>query len=171
MQIASIFSGYSDPAKPGPRNEPADGSAPAAPAKGDPSGASSPAASASSAEALWEILAQYDVTDVSPRSFSEMLQKLHRAGVLRDKDFQDLSLIRLDLEREGIDPDERVDLIRLYSRKLRDAQESLEDLRDQGDPLARTDAVVAPLRRRLEWLQKLGAIHANPGSVGLDALA
>jgi hypothetical protein len=171
MQITSIFSGYSDPAKPGPRNEPVEASAPAAPAKGDPFAVSSPAAPAASAEAVREILAQYDVTDISPRSFSEMLQKLHRAGVLRDKDFQDLSSIRLEMERDGIDPDERVNLIQLYSRKLRDAQENLEDLRDKGGSLAGTDAVVAPLRRRLEWLQKVGAVHANPGSVGLDALA
>jgi len=66
-----------------------------------------PASTEQSSSALREILSQYDVRDISPRTFSEMLQRLHRAGVLADSEYQDLSLIRMDLEREGVSPDEQ----------------------------------------------------------------
>jgi hypothetical protein len=170
MQITSIFSGYSDPAKAGRRNEPLEAAIGAA-AKADALGGSNSALSPGSSEAMREILGQYDVTGISPRAFSEMLQKLNRAGVLPDKDFQELSLIRLDLERDGIEPDDRVYLVQLYARKLRDFQEQLKEFQEKSSSLTAAEAAIAPLRRRLECLQKFAAIHANPGAVGLDALA
>jgi len=171
MQITSIFSGYSDPAKAGRRNETAEAAGAAVKTAADAFAVSGAAPVPGSTEAMREILGQYDVTDISPRAFSEMLQKLNRAGVLADKDFQELSLIRLDLERDGIDPDERVNLVQRYARKVQDYQEQLQEFQEKSGSLTAAQAALTPLRRRLEWLQKLAAVHANPGSVGLDALA
>ena len=91
-------------------------------------------------------------------------------GLLAEKDFQELSLIRLDLDREGTGADERVNLLDLCRRQRERLREELRDLRERTAAGAADASPEAPLLRRLEWLQKFAAIHANPASAGVNAL-
>ncbi len=168
MNIPSILLRYLTPARLGHRGGAAD---PPAAAPAAPSAGPAAAAAVKSTDAMREILAQYDVADISPRAFSEMLQKLRQAGLLAEKDFQELSLIRLDLDREGTGPDERVNLLDLCRRQLERLRDDLGDLRKRTAAVPGDASLEAPLRRRLEWLQKFAAIHGNPAAAGVNALA
>lgn len=141
-----------------------------------PGQASEAAATAATAgvtsSALREIVAEYDVTDISPREFSEMLGKLHEAGVLSDQQYQDLSQIRVDLDLQDVDPDETLNLVDFYCDKLRELCGSLDDSDGgSGSLAAETLPEAVSAQRRLAWLEKLAAIQTGPDSAGLDTLA
>jgi hypothetical protein len=116
--------------------------------------------------ALREILAEYDVTDITPRKFSEMLQKMQKNGIITDDEFKDLSLIRTDLESDQVDPDDSINLVEYYANKLRRQPED-------GDASNVSSNEPSPevLRRRLDWLEKTTLIQSTPEAVGLDAVA
>jgi hypothetical protein len=121
---------------------------------------------------LREILARYDVTNISPREFSEMIRDLHEAGALTGEEFQELSLIRVDLDLQQVDPDETLDLVDFYLDKLVELRRSLDDFESGADRLADSQpSQVASVERRLRWLEKLAAIHTGTDAAGLDALA
>jgi len=125
-------------------------------------------ATGTSADALREILQEYDVTEITPREFSEMLQKLHKAGAISDSLFEELGLVRLDLERDGIDPDESVNLVEYYSEKLAKVRRD-----DWSASLFKSqeDTPEATLASRLEWMEKFALINSGPAAVGLDTTA
>ena len=121
---------------------------------------------------LQEILAEYDVTSISPREFSEMIRELHEAGALADEEFQDLSLIRVDLDLQRIDPDETLNLVDFYLTKLRELHCSVDGSDSAGGSLAAGPLPqVASVERRLQWLEKFAAIQAGPDGAGMNALA
>ena len=148
------------------RSEPADV------AQGKPvePSASQPAPSAASQTAFQEILGLYDVKDISPRDFSEMIQKLYEAGALTDQELQELSLVRMDLDLEGVDPDESLDLVEFYFDKLRELQGGREDLAgSDGSASADRSALAASIQLRLDWLAKAATIQSGPDAIHLDA--
>src|SRR3989304_6156831 len=111
MQISNIISALTDPTTWGKKNEAA---APVHENAQRPIEAQiqiNPAASKVSAE----ILRKYDVTRISPEEFLQMIQKLYKAGALSEKDYQELSAARVDLENACIEPDERINLLEFYS--------------------------------------------------------
>ncbi len=123
--------------------------------------------------AFGEIVSRYDVSEITPHDFSLMIQQLFEAGALSDQDLKELAQIRLDLDAEGIEDDEQVDLVELLVKKLRDLQRkhaeliesraAVVDQADQPPPLA-------PYERRLEWLQKFALIQSEPDTIGISAL-
>ena len=127
---------------------------------------------ASATAALREIVARYDVTNISPREFSSMIGELHEAGALTDQQFQELSQIRADLDLQEVDSDEPLDLVDFYLDKLR-------DLLDRPDESANSDgsAAVGPgspvvsAQQRLQWLEKFVAIQSSADTAGVDAWA
>jgi len=122
--------------------------------------------------ALREIVAEYDVTNISPREFSEMIRKLHVAGAISDQEFQELSQIRVDLDLQGVDPDETLNLVDSYLDKLSELYGSLDDPADAGgSPSADQLPQAVSVERRLAWLEKFATIQAGPDRAGLDALA
>ena len=149
------------------RNQPAE---PAAEKPPDTS-AGQPEAAVGRSPLLREILAGYDVTDISPREFSEMLQELHQAGALTDEQFQDLSRVRLDLDSNNIDPREPLDLVKFYVEKLEELQPTLRELGEQAGSPPVDPAAVAVVQRRLAWLGKFAAIQSAPDGMDLDQLA
>jgi hypothetical protein len=161
VQIANVSAGYCDPAMVGKRAEllEAVGGRPSAVAEAGPGAVGGSAA-------MTQILTKYDVTHITPGELSEMLQKLHQAGALKDDEFQELSGIRLDLESAGIKPDERVDLVEFYTRKLKQLQRKLED---GSDPAA--VGQLSSVLRRLDWVQKFAVVQSNPGAAGVDVVA
>ena len=163
MQINTVRNGlYPDPAMPGTRSEPieASGQQPAT------SLSVLSATPSTSTAALREILAQYDVTDITPREFSEMLHKMHKSGVIAEDELKDLSLIRMDLDRDGIDPDESIDLVDYCANKLRKPPPDFDTSTLSGD-----ETSPEVLQRRLAWLEKLALVQSSPDDAELDAVA
>jgi len=166
MHITGLARGYPDPAAPAKRNQPLETAA-ARPSE-TPSSQTAPATA--SAAVLRQIVARYDVTDISPREFSEMVHQLHQAGALTDQQFQELSLIRLDLDLDGADPDESLDLLDFYADKLRDLREMIEDLRDDLHPTsAGAPPGIASVESRFAWIQKFALIQSGPDAIAWDA--
>jgi hypothetical protein len=120
-----------------------------------------------SANPLREILSKYDVADISPQGFSDMLQRLRQTGKLPDKDFQDLSAIRQDLEQEGIAPNQHVNLLDFCTKKLSSLEQDSKATEDKQG----TAALQASMRRRIDWLQKFSAMHSTPSAASINALA
>lgn len=160
MRISGILAGLSELAQQA-RREPV---GPASPIAG-PAQKTRPVGLAASPAALRRVLARYDVTNISPRDFSEMIQRLYEAGAIDDAQLQELAAVRLDLEQADIRPDESIDLLDFYARRIEKAQRRFDD----GDGPARTQ--LAPLLRRLEWIEKLAVLHDTAGELGLNALA
>ena len=166
MQITSVLGGYADATASGRRPEAVQrpGTGPADTLAGR--GLSGPPGAA-----LRTIMADYDLTRISPQHFSEMLERLRDGGVLTDEEFTQLAQIRLDLDREGIDADESVDLVDFYGRRTQHLARQMGDPPGDVPGRAALGQSLAAAQRRLDWLQKLALVHSSPESIGLDALA
>lgn len=162
MQINSLLSRTFDVPAPARSPEPTEVAFPRSPE--EPLAASS--SSARAARKVREILSRYDVTEISPRKFSEMLQALRQAGAITQSQFKELSLIRLDLDAAGVDPDEELDLVGFCEERLRKAQQAVGDEASGEQP-----ASIAALERRLEWLRKIAMIQSAEGAPQFDSLA
>jgi hypothetical protein len=125
-----------------------------------------PAAAAQSAAAMRQVLAKYDVTDISPSEFSEMVQKLQQSGALSSQDALNLSAVRLDLEQAGVAPDESINLVDFYRQRVKKAQQQFDEA-----PSPVRQQQLLPMQQRLQWLEKFAAGHARPEQVGLSATA
>jgi len=163
MQIQHVLTGLADAALTGARKHlvrPTNGSGPEAT---ETSGGSV----LSPSRMLADIVGHYDVTDITPAEFSELIHKLSEAGVLADSDLETLAAVRVELEAEGVDADESVDLLEFYSDRL---ERLRRDLQTERGSLA-LKKQFGDVLRRLQWLQKLAVIHSDPSSLGLDATA
>ncbi len=115
-----------------------------------------------------QLLSHYDVSSITPRQFSEMLQKLHKSGTINDQQYQNLSQIRTDLDTSGIEPDEEVDLVKFYSQKLNNAQGAAQT-KTGSLPTAQSQSL-SMIQQRLDWLQKVSTIQSDPVA-GINSLA
>jgi len=161
LLVKSILSSVAQLARLGRRSEPTQSVA----GQTLPTAAGPSSAGSALSDAMRQIVAEYDVANISPRALSEMLQKLRQAGALSDKDFQELSSIRLDLDNEGVGLDERINLVERYAKKLG----SIREQRD-ANPAVR-QATQASLQRQLAWLQKSVQIRTGTSPLGFDTLA
>jgi hypothetical protein len=120
--------------------------------------------------AFRDVLARYDVTDISPREFSELLTELHQAQAITDAQFQELSSMRVELDQANLDPDGRLNLIDFFQRKLRREEQQLSDLEQKKSPvpLGREDSLRGTLRQ-IDWLKKFAVAHAS-GYQPLDSI-
>jgi hypothetical protein len=127
--------------------------------------ADAPGAPGAPADAtLRKIAAQYDVASISPREFSELIDRLHTSGALTDADFQDLFSIRLELDRQGVPPDESLDLVELLRTRLKTlSNEAAANPAGDGQH-------VDQATRQLEWAQKLALIRQG-GASSFDVFA
>lgn len=121
--------------------------------------------------ALADVLSRYDVRQISPRDFSQLLQELKQTGAISEADHQELALLRLELDAEGVDPDEVIDLVQFLEKKLQAQQRELEKQEQKtGQPVERAEALKATLRQ-IDWIQKFAWIHSSGGYRPLDAAA
>ncbi len=138
-------------------------------------GSNAPNAPNSSNQAAAQIMSAYDVTNISPQQYSQMIQKLRDAGTLGDKDFHDLARLRVDLDSAGVSSTTPVNLLQFCSNQVSQAQQKLQaagqaNTTDPATPNSLPQSAGA-MQRRLDWLQKLSLLHNAPGSVGVDAVA
>jgi hypothetical protein len=163
MQISNVIPGLADPTTWGKKSETALNTGANAIKSIEPQVQSSPALQKASVE----ILRHYDVTHITPDEFSQMVQKLYKAGTLSEKDFQELSTVRSDLEKAGVGPNESINILEFFSDKLGKAQKNLGSNLDEAAQQQR----LGPDLRRLDWMQKFAMVQANPDAVGLDMAA
>jgi hypothetical protein len=168
MQISSLLSRQSDPAISGQRSQPVETIFGGTPKDAVPNAANTEAAANDAAR---RITAAYDVTNITPRQLSEMLQKLHQAGSLSDQEYQDISGIRADLENAGIGSDERIDLTEFCAERLQKTHDELQTLRKQSGVVAGDGQIEAVLQRRLDWVQKCATLHDAEAAPKINALA
>ena len=89
------------------------------------------------------IVSRYDMTDITPNDFSNMIQQLYAKGAVSAKDMQELSSIRADLEAAGVGADQSVDLQEFYQQRLAEAQADAAQSPDADAAQANVQAVAA----------------------------
>ncbi|MCE9606800.1 MAG: hypothetical protein K8U03_18085 [Planctomycetia bacterium] len=119
-----------------------------------------------------EILSRYDVSAITPRELGDLAQELHGAGEITDIDLRDLNKVRADLEQDGIDSDQPVDLTSMLEKKLAQSTAARDALRAQKPSVSASDLMaadkeVAEKNRQLEWIRKFALVQAS-GAVGID---
>ena len=158
MQIGQLLAGYADQATAGKRNDRVE--------SGDLQTADqvsqSPTLSAGITALLRQVSARYNVTEITPREFSDMVDQLHQAGALTDGQMQELARVRVDLDLENVDADEEVDLVDFYADKL---DELLSMEKDGG-----RSPDVAQAEKLLAWMEKFAVIQSSADVRGVDAL-
>ena len=124
-----------------------------------------------SQHAVVEILSRYDVTQITARDFSQLIQELKQSGAITSADQDELALLRLELDQQGIDPDEPLDLVDLLQRKLQTQERELSKLEDkQGNTIDRSEALAATLRQ-MDWISKFAFVHQSGGYRPINAVA
>ncbi len=170
MQINSIMNRYSDPTPGGKRGEAVESGSIGTLEGFEPVIESGDAKTL----ALRKVLSEYDVTDITPREFSEMIHQLHKEGLISDDLFGQLGMVRGELDRAGIDADESVDLLAFHEKRLMDLRlESLSPLKQDdktdGDEKS-VEAERGIIKERLDWLSKMAVAQEAPEMVGLNAV-
>ncbi len=130
--------------------------------------------SAAQSSTYREILANYDVTHITPQQFSQLIHELHSAGAINDSELHELASIRFELDRSEYSSNEPVDLVDLFSTRVDDLLQSSEDAgtgREESDqsPESRQESI-GLAKRQLEWLQKFATLHSDTSREGLNAL-
>jgi hypothetical protein len=156
MQVTNLLSRYLDKSPINRRSESADAAGSQQPVD-IPQNLLSPGKSTQAAQ---EVLANYNVNQITPRQFSQMLQALREIGAISEQQFQDLSTIRAELDAQGIEPDEEVDLVKFCEDRLADAREV------NAEP-----ALVTAMEKRLESLRKFALIQSAPEMAGWNSFA
>jgi hypothetical protein len=169
MDIAGILRGFTSPAVGSQSNSTKEQTA-LAPDTAGPQ--FTPAAAAPSAE-FRDILARYDVQNISPRQFSELVQQLREAGVISEADYQELASMRLSLDEQSLDPDGPLNLIEFFHEKLEQAEEALQKREAQQPGSAPIDrpAALADSLRQIGWIQKFALVNRSAEYQPLDAVA
>jgi hypothetical protein len=112
--------------------------------------------------AAWrDILSRYDMTQISPREFSELVQELHAGNHIGRDDAKDLAMIRLELDRSGLDPERPIDLLEYLSDKLDREAAELDTLRDvdstQPAERSRREIELRTTQGQLNWIERFAA--------------
>lgn len=154
MQITGLTAGYGDSATVGRRNDLL------SPTAGKQTAQNAKAADGPNAmmDLLTGVVSQYDLTDITPRDFSEMLRELRDAGALTESEYGELAQIRLDMDAENLDADDSINLLDFYRKAVDRARG------DEGP------AGIAPMERRFDWLEKVAILQESPEAAGLNAL-
>lgn len=158
MQITGLSAGYSDSGAVGRRNELLEAVA----GKGREQHSQAAGGLNARMEELKGIVSQYDLTDITPRDFSEMLRELRDTGALTEAEYGDLAQIRLDMDIENLDPDDSLNLLEFYGK-------SVDRARGDGESDA-ASTMLASMERRLDWLEKVAVLQESPDAAGLNAL-
>ncbi len=167
MQVNSVLSGLSDALSLSKRAEPTE-----AP-QDEASGVKAVQTGSSVAEnkVAAEILADYDVTDITPEEFTEMIDRLGRAGLLSDQESRQLAKVRLDLERADIESDDSINLIEFYGKMLGTMEREFASLDPMAAAKSNKQSTLDTTREQFAWIEKFALIQSAPDAVGLDSLA
>lgn len=117
---------------------------------------------AASPEALAQIAAQYDVSQLTPRDLSRMIEELRTAGALKPEDLQALSQLRESFDRAGLDPDEPLDVLAVLRQGVA-AERAAAAAHGAAEPTAG--------ERQLAWMERLAIVQRGGELAELNAVA
>lgn len=121
-----------------------------------------------------QILAKYDVTDITPSQFSQLIGELRSAGAINDSDVQELSAIRFELDRAGYAPDDKLNLVDLFKNRLSSLQNASADAASGSDDSDQTPAQrqqsITTTKRQIDWLQKFATVHSDSTAETVNTL-
>jgi hypothetical protein len=147
-------------------------------ASSTPAAATSDAAgssSASSSAQVRSILAAYNLEEISPSELSTLTQQLQQAGALSPADFADLTQLRSELDSNGTQPEETIDLLDFLNNKLSTQKKQLNTAVQKspnGAAGVNSDAYLGQTVRQLSLIQKLATVQGpTAGDDPLDAVA
>lgn len=138
-----------------------------------PTASTDAATTTASVSPLGSILVDYDLHQITPKQFTELLDRLQQADVLTPREHQQLGQLRLELDSAGVKSDEPIDLLSFLGRKLEQLKKSLEQAQHSEDD-AQVTALEATLKLtqdQSQWLAKLDAARRERPPAGLDARA
>lgn len=162
MQIAGLAPSWVDASALGRPSE----SGQAASGQAEATTLDQPGSANGAMEILAKIVSRYDLHDITPRDFAEMLRRLRDAGVLSEGEYRDLAQIRIDLDEQNINADESIDLVD-FCRKI---PERLQRNDNSGNGGADGATLVDAAKRRLAWLEKVAVLQEYPESAGISQL-
>lgn len=165
MQITSVLSGYADATNGGRRSESSERSTSRSAGSQLTRGLSG-----TPNEAMQQIMADYDLTQITPEQYSEMLNRLRKENAITEEEYAQLSQVRTELDGEGIDPNETIDLLSFYHQRSQDLSKRLEETSTNTAGRATLGQSLTATQHRLDWLEKLEMVHSQPDSIGLDTL-
>jgi len=142
-------------------------SRPAADVAGGSAPPASPSSSLPSDAALRDVAARFDIREISPREFSDLISQLRDAGLLSQDDISALLSLRAELDQSQVGADDPVNLLDFVRDKLRDEADQFDrNLGKQGQQTTTSSAA----QRQLDLLERLAIAHAGSADDPLDAL-
>jgi hypothetical protein len=116
--------------------------------------------------AMRQVLSQYDMTNITPNNFANLVQQLSAKGAISSTDAQQLAAIPGELQNAGVGPNESVNLLQFYQEQISKVQGTATQ-----SPSAAAEANFSQLVGRMQWLAKFASAR-NPGNAaGLNAVA
>jgi hypothetical protein len=116
--------------------------------------------------AMRQVLSQYDMTNITPNSFANLVQQLSAKGAISPKDAQQLAAIPGELQNAGVGPNDSVNLLEFYQEQISKVQGAAAQ---SSSPAA--EASFSQLVGRMQSLAKLAAARQPGGLGGLNAVA
>lgn len=116
--------------------------------------------------AALEVLGRYDLRNLSPRDFSEMLEQLRSKAALPGPLLDELARLRTQLDVARLDPDEPLDLIAFGESRIR---ELARGRIDGEHPDALSDQL-SQSQRQLDLLRRIHVVREG-SQIGFDAYA
>jgi hypothetical protein len=124
-----------------------------------------------SSQTLRDIIGQYNVRNISPDDFSQMINELQSSGAISTTDFRTLQQVRSSLDSSGASSSQPLDLVGFLQDQLAAAQQKAGGLQP-GTPAAQTaQTATDSVEAQLAWVQKFSALQTVSGSQPLDATA
>lgn len=121
-----------------------------------------------------QILANYDVTHITPQQFSQLIRELHSAGAINDEELRELASVRFELDRAEVESDDPVNLLEMFAARLEHLLESESNAATgrevSGISPDQREQTITLTQRQLEWLQKFAALHADTARDGMNTL-
>jgi hypothetical protein len=127
----------------------------------------SPALLPTQTAAMRDVVSHYDMTEITPNDFSKLIQQLSDKGAISQKDTQELSSIRVDMENAGINSDDSVNLLQFYQERVAKAQAAAAQSPNSAAAKSNVDALAG----RLTWVQKFAAMGQQGSASGVNAVA
>jgi hypothetical protein len=134
-----------------------------------PAGTAPPLLGGAGAQAR-QILSGYDMQNITPSAFSDLIQQLQDGGIITEADQRELAQIRAELDESGTEPDEPVNLIEFLNARLAENKKKLDQLLRRNSTAVDPDAYLNPTQRQLAWVQKFAALQKTSGNAPVDAV-
>ncbi len=127
--------------------------------------------STTSTSGVAEVMRKYDLTEITPDEFAEMIQKLHENGSLTDEEYSQLVQLRAEMQSDGLAGDEDLNILTYCEQKCAALQQRADAEEKGSAQRAATAKQLATMQECSEWVQKLQLVHESPDSIGLNATA